>query len=141
MSSCFGSRRIPSELNAALEAFQDFFEEAFDNNLLKDNLVVSEAFKSWGINVTPMLLWSREVYKDVLSGWDNDFADDIWVWDDDFTNDKQRRKAQKKAFQTWWFINHKIAQIEKSLKKLPSGMYRPITQDVKHNIDGLVELL
>lgn len=141
MSSCFSSRRIPSELNDALDGFQKFFEKAFDNNLLQDNLVVSNAFKSWDINITPMLLWSREVYKDVLSWGDNDFADDIWVWDDDFTNDKQRRKAQKKAFQTWWFINHKIAQIEKSLKKLPSWMYRPITQDINHNIENLFKLL
>ena len=141
MSSCFSSRRIPSELNDALDEFQKFFEKAFDDNLLKDSLVVSNAFKSWDISISPMLLWSREVYKDVLSGGDNDFADDIWVWDDDFTNDKQRRKAQKKAFQIWWFINHKIAQIEKSLKKLPPGMYRPITQDVNHNAEDLIELL
>ena len=141
MSSCFSSRRIPSELNDALDNFQKFFEKAFDNNLLQDNLVVSQAFKSWDIPITPMFLWSRELYKDVLSGGDNDFADDIWIWDDDFTDPKQRRKAQKKVFQTWWFINHKIAQIEKSLKKLPSGMYRPITQDVNHNIESLVRLL
>ncbi len=141
MSSCFSSRRIPSELNDALDNFQKFFEKAFDNNLLQDNLVISQAFKSWGVSITPMFLWSREIYKDVLSGGDNDFADDIWVGDDDFTNDKQRRKAQKKVFQTWWFINHKIAQIEKSLKKLPSGMYRPITQDTNHNIESLMDLL
>ncbi len=141
MSSCFSSRRIPTELNDALDNFQKFFEKAFDNNLLQDKLVVSQAFKSWGISITPMFLWSREIYKDVLSGGDNDFADDIWVGDDDFTNDKQRRKAQKKVFQTWWFINHKIAQIEKSLKKLPAGMYRPITQDTNHNIESLMDLL
>jgi hypothetical protein len=91
-----------------------------------------------------MLLWSRNLYKDVFAG-DSEYEfDTTEIWDDAdaFRDPKKRRKAQKRAFQSWRFINYEIAQIEKSFKnRLPSNSYRSITQDVSSDIDTRIRWL
>ncbi len=135
---CFSSRKLPPEMENALKSFQTFFEEAFEKGTLNNSLVIKEAFKSDWIKTEPMLLWSRNVYKDVFAGdWEYEY-DNTEIWDnaDEFKDWKKRRKAQKRAFQSWRFINHDIAQIEKSFKnRLPSSSYRVITQDTSSDIE------
>ena len=141
---CFSSRKLPSEMEKALIAFQDFFQKAFENGTLNNSLVVKEAFKSDWIKTEAMLLWSRNLYKDVFA-WDSEYEfDTTEIWDDAdaFRDPKKRRKAQKRAFQSWRFINHEIAQIEKSFKnRLPSGSYRVITQDTSSDIATRIQWL
>ena len=141
---CFSSRKLPSEMEKALIEFQKFFQRAFDNWTLNNPLVVKEAFKSDWIKIEPMLLWSRNVYKDVFA-WDWEYEYDtteIWHEADAFRDPKKRRKAQKRAFQSWRFINYEIAQIEKSFKnRLPNTSYRIITQDTSSDIDTRIQRL
>jgi hypothetical protein len=139
---CFSARKLPVELENALKKFQNLFSLAFKNKTLDDKSLKSSAFKSENYDPQIMYLWSNKYYKEVLSWDENSFEIDDWTWDDDFTNDKQRKKAQKRAFQNWWFINHKMAQIEKSFKnRLPSGSYHPITQDTSFDIEKKIKLL
>lgn len=142
---CFSSRKLPPEMENALKKFQNFFEEAFNKWTLNNPIVIKNAFKSDWINTEPMLLWSRNVYKDVFAGdWEYEY-DNTEIWDetDAFSRDpKKKRKAQKRAFQSWRFINYEIAQIEKSFKnRLPSGSYRPITQDTSSDIETRIKWL
>ena len=142
---CFSSRKLPPEMENALKSFQTFFEEAFEKGILNNSLVIKEAFKADWIKTEPMLLWSRNVYKDVFAGdWEYEY-DNTEIWDetDVFKKDwKKRRKAQKRAFQSWRFINHDIAQIEKSFKnRLPSSSYRVITQDTSSDIETRIKRL
>ena len=142
---CFSSRKLPPEMENALKSFQTFFEEAFEKEILNNSLVIKEAFKADWIKTEPMLLWSRNVYKDVFAGdWEYEY-DNTEIWDetDVFKKDwKKRRKAQKRAFQSWRFINHDIAQIEKSFKnRLPSSSYRVITQDTSSDIETRIKRL
>ena len=112
--------------------------------MLNQPTVIKKAFKAEWINIEPMLLWSRDVYKDVLSGDWESIIDDTEIWDnaDEFRDSKKRRKAQKRAFQSWRFINYEIAQIEKSFKnRLPSGSYRVITQDTSSDIQSRINWL
>ena len=141
---CFSSRKLPSEMEKALISFQNFFKNAFDSWMLNQPTVIKKAFKAEWINIEPMLLWSRDVYKDVLSGDWESIIDDTEIWDnaDEFRDSKKRRKAQKRAFQSWRFINYEIAQIEKSFKnRLPSGSYRVITQDTSSDIQSRINWL
>ena len=141
---CFSARKLPSQMEDALKAFQKFFQKAFESWKLNDPIVVKKAFKADWINVEPMLLWSRNLYKEVLS-WDNENSwDDTEIWDetDAFNDPKKRRKALKRAFQSWRFINYEIAQIERSFKnRLPAGSYRVITQDTSSDINTRIKLL
>ena len=141
---CFSSRKLPPEMENALKKFQAFFEEAFERGTLNNSLVIKEAFKADWIKTEPMLLWSRNLYKDVFAG-DSEYEfDTTEIWDDAdaFRDPKKRRKAQKRAFQSWRFINYEIAQIEKSFKnRLPSNSYRSITQDVSSDIDTRIRWL
>ena len=142
---CFSSRKLPPEMEKALKEFQNFFEKAFDKWTLNKPTVIKNAFKADWINTEPMLLWSRNVYKDVFA-WDWEFEyDNTEIWDesDAFSKDpKKKRKAQKRAFQSWRFINYEIAQIEKSFKnRLPSGSYRPVTQDTSSDIETRIQWL
>ena len=142
---CFSSRKLPPEMENALKKFQNFFEEAFSKWMLNNSTVIKNTFKAEWINTEPMLLWSRNVYKDVFAGdWEYEY-DNTEIWDeaDAFSRDpKKKRKAQKRAFQSWRFINYEIAQIEKSFKnRLPSGSYRPITQDTSSDIETRIKWL
>ena len=141
---CFSSRKLPPEMENALKKFQTFFEDAFERWMLDDPLVVKDAFKADWIKTEPMLLWSRNYYKDVFA-WDWEFEyDTTEIWDevDAFKDPKKRRKAQKRAFQSWRFINYEIAQIEKSFKnRLPSESYRPVTQDTSSDIETRINWL
>ena len=141
---CFSSRKLPSEMEKALISFQKFFKKAFDVWTLNNSTVVKDAFKSDWIKIEPMLLWSRNLYKDVFS-WDWEYEyDNTEIWDEkDALKDwKKRRKAQKRAFQTGRFINYEIAQIEKSFKnKIPTGSYRVITQDTSSDIKTRIKWL
>jgi hypothetical protein len=141
---CFSSRKLPPEMEKALISFQTFFHEAFEAWTLNNPTVIKDAFKSDWINIEPMLLWSHNIYKDVFAGdWEFEY-DNTEIWDDDneITEPKKRRKACKRAFQSWRFINHEIAQIEKSFKnRLPSGSYRSITQDTSSDIETRIKWL
>ena len=141
---CFSSRKLPPEMENALKAFQNFFWKAFNNDMLKNASVEKNAFKSSDIRIEEMLLWSRNVYKDVFAGdWELEYdTTEIWDETDAFKDWKKRRKAQKRAFQSWRFINHDIAQIEKSFKnRLPTGSYRVITQDTSSDIAARIRWL
>ena len=141
---CFSSRKLPPEMENALKAFQNFFWKAFNNDMLKNASVEKNAFKSSDIRIEEMLLWSRNVYKDVFAGdWELEYdTTEIWDETDAFKDWKKRRKAQKRAFQSWRFINHDIAQIEKSFKnRLPTGSYRVITQDTSSDIAARIRRL
>jgi hypothetical protein len=112
--------------------------------MLKNASVEKNAFKSSDIRIEEMLLWSRNVYKDVFAGdWELEYdTTEIWDETDAFKDWKKRRKAQKRAFQSWRFINHDIAQIEKSFKnRLPTGSYRVITQDTSSDIAARIRWL
>ena len=141
---CFSSRKLPTEMENALKAFQNFFWKAFNSEQLKNPYVEKNAFKSSDIKIEEMLLWPRNLYKDVFTG-DGEYEyDNTEIWDDkDALKDaKKRRKALKRAFQSWRFINHEIAQIEKSFKnRLPAGSYRVITQDTSSDIDARIKWL
>ena len=141
---CFSSRKLPQEMETALKEFQNFFEKAFNTWTLNNPIVIKSAFKADWIRTEPMLLWSRDVYKDVFT-WDSEYEyDTTEIWDDKdaFKNPKKRRKAQKRAFQSWRFINYEIAQIEKSFKnRLPSGSYRVVTQDASSDIEARIKWL
>ena len=141
---CFSSRKLPSEMEKALIEFQNFFQKAFEKWTLNNPLVIKEAFKSDWIKTEPMLLWSRNLYKDVFTG-DSEYEfDTTEIWDDEdaFRDPKKRRKAQKRAFQSWRFINYEIAQIEKSFKnRIPNTSYRVITQDTSSDIETRIQWL
>lgn len=144
MKDCFSARKLPAELAYALEAFQNFFKKAFDNGTLQKPIIEKDSFRSNDIKVEPLLLWSRSLYKDVFSGESDNMFDDTVIWDekDAFTDPKKRRKAQKRAFQSWRFINHELAQIEKSFKnRLPKTSYRVITQDSSSDIETRIKWL
>ena len=142
---CFSSRKLPPEMEKALKEFQKFFEWAFEKWTLNRPTVIKNAFKADWINTEPMLLWSRNVYKDVFAGdWEFEYDNtEIWDESDAFIKDpKKKRKAQKRAFQSWRFINYEIAQIEKSFKnRLPSGSYRAVTQDTSSDIETRIQWL
>lgn len=141
---CFSSRKLPLEMENALKSFQNFFWKAFKNEKLKHPSVEKNAFKSSGINIEEMLLWSSSLYKDTMS-WDGEFALDdtvIWEGDNELEDPKKRRKALKRAFQSGRFINYEMAQIEKSFKnRLPTESYRPITQDTSSDIETRIRWL
>ena len=141
---CFSSRKLPQEMEDALKEFQNFFEVAFSVWTLNNPTVIKSAFKADWIITEPLLLWSHDLYKDVFTG-DSEYEyDTTEIWDDNdaFKDPKKRRKAQKRAFQSWRFINYEIAQIEKSFKnRLPSWSYRPITQDTSSDIKTRIRWL
>ncbi len=57
---------LPDELKKALDAFQDFFYNAFKNNSLKDKDVKGGSFKSWNIWEDDILwLWWWDAYKKI----------------------------------------------------------------------------
>ena len=141
----FSSRKLPAEMEDALKAFQDFFRSAFEKGTLENPIVKEGAFKSSDLNVDILLLWSRELYKDVFS-WEGDnprnFGEVPQEGADLKHDSKERRKAQKRAFQSWRFINHELAQIEKSFKnRLPKTSYHVITQDTSSDIQTRIKLL
>ena len=141
----FSSRKLPAEMEDALKAFQDFFRSAFEKGTLEKPIGKEGAFKSSDLNVDILLLWSRELYKDVFS-WEGDnprnFGEVPQEGADLKHDSKERRKAQKRAFQSWRFINHELAQIEKSFKnRLPKTSYHVITQDTSSDIQTRIKLL
>ena len=141
----FSSRKLPAEMEEALKAFQDFFRSAFKKWTLEHPVIKEEVFKSSDLDVDVLLLWSRELYKDIFS-WEGDNPWDFWEVPQEGANfkrdAKERRKAQKRAFQSWRFINHEIAQIEKSFKnRLPKTSYHVITQDTSSDIQTRIRLL
>ena len=141
---CFSSRKLPPEMEEALKKFQSFFKKAFDSWTLKHPTVVNDAFKSGWMDVKPMELWSRNVYKDVFAGdWEFEYdSTEIWDENEAFKDPKKRRKAQKRVFQTRDFINYEMAQIEKTFKnRLPKASYRVLTQDTSSDTEEKIEIL
>ena len=140
----FSSRKLPAEMEGALKAFQNFFRKAFNEGTLEHPIVEKDVFKSSGLDVDIMLLWSRDYYKDIFS-WESENPWDYWEVPEDANlrkDAKERRKAQKRAFQSGRFINHEIAQIEKSFKnRLPKTSYRVITQDTSSDIQTRIRWL
>ncbi len=43
MQNCFSSR-LPDELNSVLDAFQQKFQEAFDNKMFENKKIISKIF-------------------------------------------------------------------------------------------------
>jgi hypothetical protein len=135
---CFSSRKLPTQMENALKNFQTFFYKAFETWTLNHPTVIKKAFKAEWTNTEPMLLWSRDLYKEVFVGdWEMEYDNtEIWEEKDAFKDPKKRRKAQKRAFKSWRFINNELAQIEKSFKnRFPPGSYRTITQDTSSDIE------
>ena len=116
--------RLPKELKIALETFQKKFKEAFYWWTLQRPQLISEVFNVWNErNVTPMWLWSWDMYNRTVVGREYSY-DDSGEW-----NEWKDRYARIKRNFTWWnFINYEIANIEKSFKNLSTSDYMPVTK-------------
>ena len=116
--------RLPDELNDVLDAFQDKFEKAFQNNLFEDPEIVQKVFDISNMdNIKPYWLWSWSRYNRAVTGREYVIDDEEWSWD----SIKKIKNRVKRNFTSWNFINKKIADMENSFKRLPDKQYKSYT--------------
>ena len=123
----FNSKKIPIELNNTLEAFQNFFEQAFNaETFRKSSDVISKIFNVGDRSDFEVLpLWSWDSYVSTI-----DDKNSLW------NKNTNEQDALWKNFLSWNFINYKIAQMEKTFRdrSLPEKLYKPIRNKVQDNI-------
>ncbi len=113
---------LPAELKEALDAFQNFFNDAFKEWSLKDNYVKSQAFRSWTLwDDDQFLLWWWDAYKkirekEISNSNDIDDAESI----DDLKDLKrgQKREITRRIFNDDDnYINPEMESMYKTLKR------------------------
>ena len=127
----FSWRKLPAELLSALERFQKFFWDAFENGTLKHPIVVWDAFRSSTTDDKYLNLWWGKLYKDIMSSVTN-------ITPPKATREEVEKHlidAQRHSFTTWNYINHEMAKIEKALKD-HTDKIRTITQDSESKPDS-----
>ena len=125
MSWRFRGNRLPPEMHDALNAFQNKFKEAFENNNLNNDEIIKDIFNVGNKNnVGELWLWSWSCYNTNVTGRENSDSDD----------DTKAKNRIKRNFTSWNFINYYIANMEKSFRNLPSGDYEPVTTGTLDNL-------
>ena len=113
---------LPAELKEALEAFQNFFNNAFKEWALKDKNVKNGAFKSWTLwDDDLFLLWWWDAYKkirekEISNSNDIDDAESV----DDYNKLKrgQKREITRRIFNDDDnYINPEMESMYKTLKR------------------------
>ena len=117
-SSYFSSRIIPSELQWLLKAFQDKFQEAFDNELLtKEVFWIKESSKDdiyllWGWDYYSKYVDKDESYTTIE---DNEtIRTDCWFFDQ---TPKKQKELVRKAINNPSYLNKEMRDMEKRLRK------------------------
>ena len=125
MSWRFRGNRLPPEMHDALNAFQNKFKEAFENDNLNNDEIIKDIFNVGNKNNIGVLwLWSWSCYNTNVTGRENSDSDD----------DTKAKNRIKRNFTSWNFINYYIANMEKSFRNLPSGDYIPVTTGTLDNL-------
>jgi hypothetical protein len=139
---------LPEELKKALDAFQDFFYNAFTNNSLKDKYVKDNSFKSsrlWENDL--FLLWWWDAYKKIR---DKEIANssDVDGWEaaadlKDLTRG-QRREITRRIFnnEDYDYINPEMESIYKMINRrnsLDEKWKLWISSDRQRNVTGYQE--
>ena len=117
--------KLPDELYKALEAFREFFSNAFDAGTLLNDYVINNGFKPKDRNVNPLFIWSRTIYDHVFAwDWDSQYIIDTGSATPDadlYSKDKEKQgkaieKTRRALLKSSDFINSDIANIEKKLR-------------------------
>lgn len=130
--NCFSCRKLPKELDDALNNFYLFFKKAFEENTFKKSKIIHESFGIVDENdFAELKVGSWDVYASAIDSNNNLRRD----------ND-QTKNDQGKELLSSRFINSKIAQMEKNFRDRWLGnQYKPIRTPEKEEPEHLMEQL
>lgn len=126
---CLGGKRIPAELMSTLDAFQNFFQEAFHSkdgtNTFKNPSIISKGFQLENLpsNDDAFSLCSWDLFNSLI---DNENRKELHL------DDKQTEIA--KTIMNGDIINYKIAQMEKALNRSWEEYFRPIRGSIQQTL-------